>query len=197
MNSSLHLQHTSHNLFEIEHFLSAHQCIESINYAESMGFEAADVSLTVNKRAYRPDLRNNDRLNDYSTERAKLWWDKLSTLPLPMYEGSTPCACSPYFRFYKYSPGQKFAMHKDGSQSINGNTTLFTLIVYLNSEYTGGRTQFRQDDITITPKTGNALLFEHHLWHKSTALLTGCKYVIRTDIVYELDNATLRRDTLY
>jgi hypothetical protein len=116
---------------------------------------------------------------------AEEWWRKLATVVLPQYENKKAVCLSPYFRFYKYTPGQKFNMHKDGRQNIDDLTTYYTLLLYLNDDCTGGTTKFRQEGIEVSPKTGNALLFQHHLWHQGTEVMSGVKYVLRTDIAYQ------------
>ncbi len=75
-------------------------------------------------------------------------------------------------------------MHKDGRQDVKGSETLFTLLVYLNDNYRGGETKFRQDKLEVHPQRGSALLFEHHLWHQGAELIEGTKYILRTDVVY-------------
>lgn len=65
---------------------------------------------------------------------------------------------------------------------------------YLNDGYGGGETWFR--NVTVTPKRGSALLFEHHLEHAGVAVAGGRKYVLRTDVMYFPDftgEATGRR----
>lgn len=179
------LRQLSQNIFEVNDFLSVQDCARLIELSESIGFHDADVALSDSKRQQLNHIRNNSRVNDYSQPRADSWWQQFSKLGLPDFENAEPSGCSPHFRFYRYEPGQKFNMHKDGRQMVNGNQTLFTMLVYLNAGYTGGETVFRQDQLVVTPKVGKALIFEHHLWHKGTKLESGTKYVLRTDIEYK------------
>jgi len=132
-----------------------------------------------------PIIRNNERVDFESAELAKQWWIKLSDSNLPVINGMNAIGISSRFRFYKYTPGQKFNMHKDGRQTIEDKTTLLTLLVYLNDGYSGGSTKFRQDDIEVLPSVGKALIFDHHLWHQGVEVQTGVKYVLRTDIIFE------------
>ena len=171
------------NIFIIKAFLSEEECCDFINQAESIGFKSADVD-TGKGRSVLSHIRNNERVTLKSSELAAHLWRKLDFRELPAFEGKSAKYLSPYFRFYKYTPGQKFNMHKDGRQHIAGHTSYFTLLVYLNQGYDGGHTIFRQDSLTVAPGTGKALIFEHHLWHQGQKLDTGTKYVLRTDIVY-------------
>lgn len=173
----------SHHIFEIDHFLTNEECQAFIAFSEDQGYQSADVQV-FNSRQHLSNIRNNDRVNLHDENLAEQWWEKLSAFDLPTVDGREAVFLSPHFRFYKYSPGQKFNMHKDGRQSISGHETLFTLLVYLNEGYEGGETKFRQDGIEIKAKTGSALIFEHHLWHQGCQLTSGNKYVLRTDIAY-------------
>jgi len=87
------------------------------------------------------------------------------------------------FRFYKYSEGQYFKWHQDGSVTQATDTiSLLTLLVYLNDNFAQGYTQFPWDK--IAPKTGTALIFPHKLTHRAIQPVGGVKYVLRTDVFY-------------
>jgi hypothetical protein len=75
-------------------------------------------------------------------------------------------------------------MHKDGRQTVGGNETLFTFLIYLNEGCVGGDTIFRQGNLNVTPKVGTAIIFEHHLWHQGVEVESGLKFVLRSDIIY-------------
>ncbi len=171
------------NIFEIPAFLSGEECDLLVKLGESIGFEAADVQ-TMTGRQRLTNIRNNERADYRSDQHAQLYWQRLSTLKLPSHEGKNPIGLSPHFRFYKYLPGQKFNLHKDGRQSVDGNETLFTFLIYLNESCLGGETLFRQGDLKLSPKKGSAIIFEHRLWHQSVEVQHGVKFVLRSDIVY-------------
>lgn len=88
------------------------------------------------------------------------------------------------FRVYKYSPGQQFKMHRDGSYIRNENEkSFYTFLIYLNDDFEGGETEF-ENLFTIIPKKGAALIFYHPLRHEGKTLISGLKYVLRTDVMY-------------
>jgi hypothetical protein len=178
------LKQLAQGVFVIESFLSAVECNELIDQAEKVGFETADVQTSDTKRQLLTNIRNNERVNYESDNVAIKWWSRLSSLPFPKFEDYTATGLSPYFRFYKYVPGQKFNMHKDGRQTVAGKTTYYTFLVYLNEACKGGDTKFRVDNLSIAPKTGKALLFQHDLWHQGVEVEDGVKYVLRTDVLY-------------
>lgn len=173
----------SKNIFVIESLLSAEECHDLIKESEEMGYSQADVQVH-NGRQHLPRIRNNERVNLHSQQLAHELWEKIASYPLPVYEGKHPIGLSPYFRFYKYVQGQKFKIHQDGRQNVEGKETLFTLLVFLSEGFKGGETMFKQDRILVIPKIGKALIFEHRLWHKGCVVEDGVKYVIRTDIAY-------------
>lgn len=58
-------------------------------------------------------------------------------------------------------------------------------MIYLNEGYSGGETHFRSADRSvsevISPHTGTLLLFNHDVQHAGQPVLTGTKYILRTD----------------
>lgn len=90
------------------------------------------------------------------------------------------------FRIYKYDVGQRFKMHRDGSYNRNDKEcSFFSFLIYLNNDFEGGETYF-EEGTTIIPKQGDALLFHHPLRHEGRPIISGTKYVLRTDIMYKL-----------
>lgn len=88
-------------------------------------------------------------------------------------------------RVYRYEPGQHFGLHQDQSYfGPHGEKSLLTLMVYLNDDFTGGETEFPEQQRTIAPTTGTALLFQHMLLHAGTRVTSGSKFVLRSDVLY-------------
>ena len=55
-------------------------------------------------------------------------------------------------------------------------------MIYLNDNFEGGATSF--DDTIIKPKKGAALCFIHEQKHEGSPVITGIKYVLRSDVMY-------------
>ena len=94
-------------------------------------------------------------------------------------------------------------MHRDGAFVYNDETrryaptsrsraliqsSILTLMIYLNEEYTGGETQFQLDKSSTPPKrcvvkgkVGAALVFNHDAEHMGSPVASGTKYIMRTD----------------
>lgn len=178
------------DIFIIKDFFSPDECLKYINKCESIGFGEATVNSPsgafINKR-----MRNNERVivDDYET--AGLVWERIKEF-LPEYS-TKAVGVNERFRYYRYEPEQFFDWHFDGEfRRTNGEFSRLTLMVYLNDDFTGGTTDFNfnvgvlrdSDSIITTPQTGMALVFIHHVLHRGAPILTGKKYVMRSDIMF-------------
>lgn len=175
------LEALSARVFSIPSFLSASESAGLIALAESNGFAAAAVRTPDGQKAM-PTVRNNDRTLVEDETWVQLLWQRLSKVELPRIDGARAVGLPKELRFYKYSPGQRFKMHKDGPWVENGLSSKLTFLVYLNDGFTGGSTDFRE--FKVTPATGKALLFVHDTWHEGAGVTDGVKYVLRSDILY-------------
>jgi predicted 2-oxoglutarate/Fe(II)-dependent dioxygenase YbiX len=101
----------------------------------------------------------------------------------------TFCEINPRFRFLKYTSGDHFAKHADEHYKNDKNEiSLITVLIYINDDYEGGNTKFLFDDtteISITPKIGLICLMDQNILHEVPKLITGIKYVIRTELMYK------------
>jgi hypothetical protein len=90
--------------------------------------------------------------------------------------------------------GQLFDWHSDGYyERPNGERSFFTFMIYLNDDFEGGGTSFRESgfrrsefgQFTVRPKKGMGLLFHHPILHRGDAVAAGRKYVLRSDVMFE------------
>lgn len=110
----------------------------------------------------------------------------------PSYQ---PVGCNSNLRIYKYTQGHSFGKHVDGSNIVEDmGVTEWTTLIYL-SECQGGATRFYTDSssrkrpksVAFDPRPGSILLHlhgDHCLEHEADPVLNGCKYVLRTDLVF-------------
>jgi len=178
-------KHQLHNeIYLIDDFLTKAECDELIKYSEQKGYEEAKVNLD-GKQVLMTTVRNNQRVLEMNEERAEQLWSKLKSFH-PMELGmSNAIGLNELFRFYKYTPKQRFKKHRDGQFQRNEmEFSAYTFMIYLNDNFTGGETEF--DEVIIHPKKGSALIFKHELKHEGKAVLDGIKYVLRSDIMYRL-----------
>jgi hypothetical protein len=97
-------------------------------------------------------------------------------------------------RMYRYRPGQRFEPHMDHWYQPSANRiTLYTVLVYFNEDFEGGETCFTEQlDQTVVPRPGLAAVFQHKLRHEGCLVRSGIKYAMRSDVLYEADDAIRR-----
>lgn len=179
-------------VFEAAEFVSADFCKQMIAEAHELGFKKATISTERGVEAV-PGIRNNDRVIFDDPELAKTLWLKAKPAFSAPFKGAVAIGLNERFRLYCYHPGQFFDWHQDGEyRSPGGAVSRFTMMVYLNEEFEGGSTSFADvfspfhfADFTIRPATGKALFFHHPLSHRGDPVLSGVKYALRTDVMFE------------
>lgn len=168
-------------IWTIEKFLSPQYCEDLISLSESNGYQEATVSLPEGARMMK-GIRNNDRYVYNDPKLAMRLFNRLEPA-LPIMDGALRAQhLNARFRFYRYGEHQRFKRHIDGRVKRGSQESRLTFMIYLNTDFTGGETQF--DDVIIHPKIGMALLFLHEQKHESLAIETGRKYVLRSDVFY-------------
>ena len=169
-------------IITIENFLTEQECNDFINLGESLGFEMAKIDTG----SLVPEVRNNDRTFYESTELAEKLFKKLQPYLVPKIGNSVAVGLNELFRIYKYQKGQQFKGHQDGSFIRNDiEASYYTFLMYLNHNYQGGETIFLNHK--IVPKKGMGLIFLHKLYHEGSEVLSGIKYVMRSDVMYRLE----------
>ena len=163
-------------------FLNFDECAALIERVEAIGFEDSYI-ISNGEKIVAKEIRNNQRviLDDLNLAN-KLWEKIISSLSLKV-EGWVPVGLNERFRFYRYTENQLFRLHKDFPFVRNNQESKLSFIIYLNESFKGGQTDFRQFE--ISPKTGRAIAFDHDLLHEGKSVLSGIKYAVRTDIMYE------------
>ena len=183
--------HIKNHVISVSNFVTPEWCENRIAQSESMGFETAKLT-TINGQVEDLSIRNNRRLFFKDKILAQDLFEKITpSLPSP-FRGREAVRLNEMFRIYRYDIGQQFDWHQDGYyQSPDYLRSRFTLMIYLNADFTGGGTTFSDwdsnpefSDFTITPETGKALLFYHPIVHRGDPVQSGRKYVLRTDVMY-------------
>jgi len=173
------------NLFIIEDFWTRQECENAISTSESIGYEPAAID-TDRGQMVVESVRNNNRILYEDLNLANSLWQKLKPFAPKQIGNSTAIGLNELFRFYKYEAGQEFKRHRDQSYIRNETeASYYTFMIYLNDDYEGGNTTFNQ--MAIHPKRGLALIFLHDLEHEGSPIIKGVKYVLRTDIMYKLE----------
>lgn len=179
------LIHLSEGVWAAQGFLTQNEAESLVHKSERHGYEPAQVRVGAfadHNTQSLPNIRNNEKCIIELPNIVADIWTRLQKLPLPVLEDQIPVGLPSTLRFYKYSPGQRFKMHKDGAWQENGFWSRLTLLIYLNDDVDGGATNFKT--ITIKPQTGTLVLFKHKTWHEGTEVISGTKYVLRSDVLY-------------
>lgn len=132
-------------------------------------------------------LSTNDKYIDH--ELAKKFYQRLieldSSLKYPKTLGYNNLIMTSY-----YKEGENFGIHTDTGlyyDYINKIKTRYTLLIYLNDDFEGGKTIFYDDNFNktteIIPKKGSCLIFDINLYHEGTQVISGSKYWIGCEIL--------------
>lgn len=177
----IRVTHTN-GIFTVADFLTPGECDEYIRLAESAGF-ARSTMITCFARQLRDNHGDHARVAWDDPDRAEQLWQRVVEF-VPDSIGSWRAAgVNPLLRFCRYDEGQQFDWHRDGSfEGPRGEQSELTFMIYLNDDFAGGATVFR--DFRIVPRRGMALLFPQRLEHMGEPVTRGKKFILRTDVVY-------------
>ncbi|EDM80029.1 uncharacterized iron-regulated protein [Plesiocystis pacifica SIR-1] len=190
--------------FTVDGLFTADECRAWIERGEALGFGEAPIN-TGRGEVRNANIRNNDRTLVDDPEAAAALFERLRPVLPPttwMYSQDLPLTgLNERLRFYRYDPGQRFALHRDGhfTRPDRSERSRLSLLVYLNEDFEGGETLFFsspgygshasggwQETDRAVPKTGRVLVFPHPMFHEGAAVTAGRKYVLRTDVMYAM-----------
>ncbi len=172
-----------------EGFLTPEECKGFIDFSEKEGYKEALIRARGEGEVMNKEVRDNDRVIWDNSQVAKQMFQLVKDLVPQVIEGNNgkwiPTSLNERFRFYRYQDGQKFRPHVDASyKRSETEMSLITLMIYLNEDFVGGTTYLVGVNENIFPKTGMLLLFDHQILHAGMSVTSGCKYVLRTDVMY-------------
>lgn len=120
------------------------------------------------------------------------------------------------FRMCFYKPGGHFAPHYDSDFVVDPLSlrSFKTMMIYLNDSYQGGETNFLEehqlywDDARslycappgavraqLKARTGDCIVFDHKILHEGAQVVSGVKYMMRSEIIYQLQAPCKENDT--
>lgn len=182
------IDHEATYIQTIKNVLTADECTEWIARIKDNNPVNAPIT-TAFGEVQDSRIRNNRRVMFDDLEEAQKLFDRVRKDAPPECFGWKLVGANERLRCYEYQAGQYFARHMDGAFVRNRDEqSFYTFMVYLNNEFTGGETRFLvEPEKCIVPEVGMALLFQHPIIHEGCEVLSGTKYVIRTDLMYRRD----------
>ena len=188
----------------LRNVLSEEECSGLISCSEADGFESLET-------LYRKSYRNNGRIMVDDEEltsalysrmqpfinRYVFDWAETRKIGLGLDGDVGPMrGLNERLRICKYNPGGLFQKHRDAIANIRGLRSRFTVMLYLNdvSPENGGSTRFYATAIDgdtvaakIQPVAGMVVIFPHDYLHDGEELFGGLKYIMRSDVMFDLD----------
>ena len=182
--------------FILNNLLTPEECDFYIKECEKVGFSClAD--------QFPSYYRINDRVLTLSFEMADAIFARMEPLltrndvirirPIGFGNEGTwrPIRLNECFKIMKYTSGGHFTPHFDGPWvPREDESSVYTVLIYLNTEYAGGETKFLDEDNPkhvyhqVTPSVGMGLVFNHDCFHEGTPVLSGVKYLLRTEVMF-------------
>lgn len=187
--------------FVVHNLLSETECAAIIEGAEEVGLEDLHLRHRTNKRAVihstqiLPEVMR--RLRDFLPSEITLSAASERYHCQPAHYGLwTRPRLNPHLRLCRYDTGDLFERHYDGGYHPDSmsDRTLLTCMLYLNDGYGGGATRFFRGHASQEPfyalraAAGDCIVFPQNMLHDGEAVM-GTKYMMRTDIWYELARA--------
>jgi prolyl 4-hydroxylase len=183
MNAIMRVDHLTSGVFTIENFFSPAECERYIALGDEIGYAESEVNFAGGSRR-AAEIRNNDRVIFDDAALAASLFERARPMLPPDISGWKLAGFNERLRFYRYEPTQYFKWHRDGSFAKGPDEeSMMTFMIYLNQGFEGGATEFKTE--VVTPRTGTALVFPHRVTHQGAELLSGVKYVLRTDVMYK------------
>ena len=194
--------------FQLLNVFTAQECENFIKQTEELGYlEDAAVSLP-------RSVRHNDNITWVVDDLTHdIIWNRCKDYMIDnkeIFYGKKTLGINKRFRFYKYSEGDFFKLHSDGSwpgsRVVNKELiadfykdrySQMTFLILLSEDFQGGETQFivnkngEKELVNIRTPKGGVLCFPHglhplHCLHSSNTITSGIKYIIRTDVLFEV-----------
>lgn len=194
-------------VFQLLNVLSAPECKRVIELSEKMGY-LPDAAVSLPR-----SVRHNDNVTWVAdTSTVEKLWSRCANAFLNLqdsYLDKRPLGLNARLRFYRYKEGDYFAPHTDGAwfgsavendqlitDAFGDRYSQFSFVLFLSEGFGGGRTEFYLNQNTdsavqVATPLGAAVCFPHgshplHCLHSSETITHGVKYIIRSDVLYEI-----------
>jgi hypothetical protein len=134
----------------MDNILSKEECDNCISLAEAQGFVEASLYTDSQGNEHYSSRRKSKRTIIDSQIFANRLWERIKHVIPKEWKGKTLSdpPVNERLRILKYdTPGDEFKMHSDGQyRGPDGSISIFTILIYLNTEYEGAFTHFLCSD---------------------------------------------------
>ncbi|KAJ7779201.1 hypothetical protein B0H16DRAFT_808617 [Mycena metata] len=203
--------------FIINDVFEAAECKALIDAAEAVGMLPDEP--TAGSAAQLASVLAHNFIWLADTEFLATMYSRVVALLPQTIHGGTVRGINARFRLYRYHPGALYRPHIDGawpasaldsttsppSYVYDSDPTVYsrlTFLIYLNDDFDGGCTTFFLPSAEhgvlearpVKPRTGTVCVFPHgaargSLLHEGSGVTRGAKYVIRTEVLYDVDKS--------
>lgn len=113
---------------------------------------------------------------------AELLWPYVSRVSI---NGIYPHSVDEMMKLYRLQSGDAVSRHVDDDfEGPNKLMALYSVLIYLNNDYTGGETIFNGTVHARNIPIGGGLLFYHKIPHEGLEVKSGERYVLKTDLFF-------------
>jgi prolyl 4-hydroxylase len=180
------------HVFILDNILTEYECDEIIDIAENTGFKIAGIYTDENgETLVDTTKRRSLRCILDSAEFADRLWKRIQHGIFQKLPGGLVAKrLNDHLRILKYTAGDSFVMHRDGTYVTPDMTesSQYTVLIYLNTDYEGGFTTYynaaESAGVPVIPKKGSVVIQHQKCLHGVPPLISGTKYALRTEVMY-------------
>ena len=159
----------SHRVISIDNFLSEEECTQGVSFINSLGNEEFKDNALASTAIH----------NDYSIEVMNKHSERL----IPMIKAYYQWKPELYLRegFWTiWKPGSSSGAHSD-AHGPDLYDNLYSVVIYLNDDYVGGKIFFPHQDVIIQPTKGQCVIFPcggYEYFHGVTEVEDGLRMTL-------------------
>lgn len=85
--------------------------------------------------------------------------------------------------FTSYEAGGFINIHQDGHSTVAHKQSKYTILFYLNDNYSGGELVVPTMNMSIRPHKGSIIIMDQETYHYVNKIVRGDKYILRVDAI--------------
>ena len=127
----------------------------------------------------RTDIRSARTLVSHDTQKFYQEFDRrmnAALKPLVKQRWQVDLATHSGTHLLRYGPADYYVPHRDTGPGFEDR--YFSVVCYLNDDFTGGETSFPALNYSVTPESGKAIVFPSDHLHCSEPVTSGEKFVV-------------------